>query len=236
VKELDFLPEWYKDDRRRQMHVRRQYVALAVIFLLMMLFNGTAIHRAGRAAAEGARLENQRVGAEAVVREFDALTKQLNDLRGRAGLIDQIDSRIEVATVLAELSHVIGDSVVLRKVEIQAEPFSRPQDQRQAKGSVVRLSDRPANADKEMPLGRVKFRIVLAGVAVHPADVANLVCQLDASTYFQRVHPSFYGNVKTPAGAKSARGPQADGKPPETLGLTEFEITCYLANYKEVDD
>ena len=51
----------------------------------MMLFNAVAIHRAGKAAAEGARLENQRVGAEAVVHEFDALTRQLNELKfGRA--------------------------------------------------------------------------------------------------------------------------------------------------------
>ena len=33
VKELDFLPEWYKDDKRRQLHVRRQYVALVAVFL-----------------------------------------------------------------------------------------------------------------------------------------------------------------------------------------------------------
>ena len=78
MKELDFLPEWYKDGQRRRMHVRRQYAALVAVFLVMMLFNAVALHRAGKAAAEGARLENQRVGAEAVVREFDALTKQLN--------------------------------------------------------------------------------------------------------------------------------------------------------------
>jgi hypothetical protein len=239
VKELDFLPEWYKDDRRRQMHMRRQYAALVVVFLLMMAFNATAIHRAGKAAAEGVHLENQRVGAEAVVHEFDVLTKQLNELKIKAGLVEQMDSRVDMAAVLAEMSHTIDDSIVLRKVEIQAEPFGRPEDKGPLKSSAVRLSDRPASADKEMPLGRVKFRIVLAGVAAHPADVADLVCKLDASPYFQRVHPSFYGNAKAPAGTKSALGPQAGGsgvQPRGTRDLTEFEIVCYLANYQEADE
>jgi hypothetical protein len=239
VKELDFLPDWYKDDRRRQVHVRRQYVALVLVFLGMMTFNVTALHRAGRASAEGARLENQRVGAEAVVREFDDLTRKLNELRTKASLVEQMDSRVDVAAVLAELSHLIGDAIVLRKVEIEAEPLRRAGNQGQTNGSVVRLADKPANADAQKPLGRVKFRIVLTGVAVHPADVPDLVCQLDRSSYFQRVHPLFYGTARAQTGAKSAPQPPEGGNtvgPSEGSELTEFEIACYLANCKEIED
>ncbi len=239
MKEIDFLPEWYKDDRRRQVHVRRQYVALVAVFLVMMVFNATAIHRANKAAAEAANLDNQRVGAEAVVHEFGVLTKQLNELKTRAGLVEQMDSRVDIAALVAEMSHVIGSSIVLRKVEIQAEPFGRTDEKGPTKGSAVRLADRPANSDKEPPLGRVKFRIVLTGVAAHPADVADLVCKLDASPYFQRVHPLFYGSAKAQAGMKSAPQPQEGGaavKSQSALDATEFEIACYLANYKEVDE
>ena len=125
MKELDFLPQWYKDDKRRQVRVRRQYVALVAVFLGMMTFNVTEIHRAGRAAAQAASLENQRVGAEAVVHEFGVLTKELNELKTSANLVEQMDSRVDVAALLAEMSHTIGDSVVLRKLEILAEPFGR---------------------------------------------------------------------------------------------------------------
>jgi hypothetical protein len=241
VKELDFLPEWYKDDKRRQVHVRRQYVALVAVFLVMMLFNATALHRAGKAAAEGAHLENQRVGAEAVVQEFDVLTKQLNELKSRAGLVEQMDSQVDIAAVLAEMSHVISGSIVVRKLEIQAERFGRMEDKGQAKGSAVRLAEGPGNSEKDVPLGRVKFRIVLTGVAARPADVADLVCRLDESTYFQRVHPVFYGNAnaKAQTGPKSAPPPQEEGtavKPQSAWDVTEFEIACYLANYKEMDD
>jgi hypothetical protein len=238
VKELDFLPEWYKDNRRRHVHVRRQYAALAAVFFVMMVFNVTATHRAGKAAANVSGLENQRVCAEAVVHEFDVLTKKLNELKTRANLVEQMDSRVEMAALLAELSHLVGDSIVLRKVEILAEPFGRTDEKEQTKSSAVRLAGKTTNSEKEAPLGPVKFRIALTGVAAYPADVADLVCKLDGSRYFQQVHPSFYGNVKVQVGAKPAPGPQ-DGtvtKTQNALNATEFEIVCYLANFKEMQE
>jgi Tfp pilus assembly protein PilN len=239
MKELDFLPQWYKEDRCRHVHVRRQYIALVAVFVAMMIFNLTEIHRAGKAAARAAGLESQRAGAETVVHEFDLLSKEFNELKTRAKLVEQMDSRVDIAALLAEMSHIIGDSVVLRKLEILAEPFGRPEEKEQAKGSAVRLAGRAAGAEKGPPLGRVKFRIVLTGVAAHPADVPDLVCRLEASPYFQRVQPSFYGSARAQAGTRPAPGPQEPAATAKTQGapsLTEFEIVCYLANYKDVDE
>jgi len=39
MKEIDFLPKWYKSGRRRQISYRTQYVGLAGIFLLMNVRN-----------------------------------------------------------------------------------------------------------------------------------------------------------------------------------------------------
>jgi hypothetical protein len=239
VKELDFLPDWYKADRRRQVHVRRQYVALVIVFLVMMTFNVTALHRAGKASAEGTRLENQRVGAEAVVREFDDLTRKLNELKGKANLVEQIDARVDMAAVLAELSRLIGDSIVLRRLEIEAEPFGLAQDKGQTSGSVVRLAAKGAGAEAKTSLGRVKFRIVLTGVAARPADAPDLVCRLDGSSYFQRVQLLFCGSARAQGGARAAPvSPDGGTAVPSAGGsnLTEFEIACYLANYKEIED
>lgn len=239
MKEFDFLPEWYKDSRRRYSHVRRQYVALAVVFLVMMIFNATAIHRVDQAAAQVAGLENQRACAEAVVREFGVLTKRLNELKGRANLVEQMDSRMDIAATLAELSHVVGDSIVLRKMEVQAEPFAQTEEKEQAKGSVVRLGGRSTDSGKEALLGPIKFRIVLTGVAARPADVPDLVCKLDASAYFQRVHLSYYGSAKAQMGTPSTPAPaggQATPKPQGGSNVTDFEIVCYLANYQETQD
>jgi hypothetical protein len=239
VTEFDFLPEWYKEDRRRHLYVRRQYLALAAVFLAMMMFNGTATHRVSTTAAQVAGLENQRMAAEAILHEFEGLTKRLNELKGRANLVEQMDSRVDIAALLAEMSHLVGDSIVLRKVEIQAEPFTRAPEKEQAKGSVVRLGGKTANSGKEGLLGPVRFRIVLTGVAAHPADVPDLVCKLDASQYFQQVHLSFYGSAKAQIGAKvtpPSSGGQAAPGPQAGSDVTEFEIVCYLANYQETQE
>lgn len=238
MKELDFLPEWYKNDRRRHVHVRRQYVALAVVFFVMMIFNATATHRASQAAAHVASLDNRRVCAEAVVQEFDLLTQKVNELKARANLAEQIDPRVDIAAILAEVSHVIGGSIVLRKVEIVAEPFGRTEEKAQAKGSVVRLAGATGNGEKGAPLGPARFRIVLTGVAVQPADVADLVCKLDESQYFQQVHPSFYGSARAQAGARPGPATPREGvaNTPSGLEGTEFEMVCYLANFREMQE
>ena len=238
MKELDFLPQWYKDDKRRQQHVRKQYVALAAVFLAMMIFNVTEIQRANRAAAKATSLENQRVGAEAVVHGFDMLTKELSEVKTRANLVAQMDSRVEVAAILAEMSHIIGDSIALRKLEMVAEPFRDPEEKGQTKGSAVRLAARSAGPEKSPPLGWVKFRIVLTGVAAHSAEVPDLVLKLEESPYFQQVKLSFYGSTKAQAGPRPAPGPPdgAAAKAQAASGVTEFEIVCYLANYKDTDE
>jgi hypothetical protein len=238
VKELDFLPEWYKEDKRRQGHVRRQCVALVAVFLAMMTFNVTEIQRASRAAAQAASLENQRAGAEAVVHEFDALTKELDEVKTRANLVAQMDSRLDVAATLAEMSHILGDAIVLRKLEMRAEPFRDTEEKGQTKGSAVRLAGRTSSSGTNLPLGQVRCRIVLTGVAAHPADVPDLVCKLEASPYFQRVQPSFYGSARAPAGPRPAGPPDgaAATATQGASGVTEFEIVGYLANYKDTED
>jgi hypothetical protein len=238
MKELDFLPEWYKDGKRCQVHVRRQCAALVIVFLAMMTFNLTATLRASKAAAALARLDPQRVRAEAVVYEFNSVTKELNALKVRAGLIEQMDSKIDVAAILAEMSHLIGASVALSKVELVAEPLQRPEAKEGTSGSAPRIIGGAASPKKSGSLGNVGFRIVLAGIAAHPAHVADLVCKLDESSYFRRVYPSFSRNAKIQVGAEAAGSAQA-GKATapgrETLDATEFEITCRLANYEEIE-
>jgi hypothetical protein len=233
VKELDFLPEWYRTGRRRQSHMRKQYIALALTFLAMISFNVTATHRASRAAAALARQEDQRVKAEGVVYEFNRTTKELNALKVKAGRIDRIDSKVDVAAVLAELSHLIGETVVLRKVELAGEPYGRAPREGEARRAAVRIAARPENGGKESGFGYTRFRITLAGVAAHPSDVADLVCRLDQSSYFRQVSPSFSRGAKLPPGGETTPGDKA-GKSPEMLDVTEFELSCYLANYEDV--
>jgi hypothetical protein len=238
VKDLDFLPEWYKEGKRRYSAVRKQYVALVAVFLVMMAFNLTATHRAARVAAEVARHESGRARAEAVVHEFSAVVKELNQMGAKAKLVRQVDLRIDVAGVLAEISHIVDESVVLSKVELVAEPFSQPEDKSRTTNAPVRAAAKTGEGERALPLGDSRLRVVLAGVAAHPANVADLVCRLEESSFFQQVRPSFYSKTKIQVGASRGAPRQADAagtNAAESLDVTAFEITCYLANYEPIE-
>lgn len=238
MKDLDFLPQWYKDRKRRSSLVRKQYIALVAVFLLMMTFNLTATHRAGRVAAEVSQRDDQQTQAEAVVFEFNRVTKELNDMKAKANLVRRIDSQIDVGAILAEISHLVDESIVLSKIELTAEPMEPPQEAERTKGAPVRAASPVEEPQKTISLGSVKLRVTLAGVAMQPAHVADLVCRLDESAYFQQVRPSFYNKAKIRAGGSrgaSLQVAKAGGDASETLDVTTFEITCYLANFKETE-
>lgn len=231
MKDLDFLPEWYKDRRRRHSRMRRQYIALAVVFLMMMTFNLSATHRAGRMAAEVTRHAEQQASAEEVVHEFNRVTAELNQLKTRADSAQRVDTRFDVAAILAEISHIVDEDIVLSKIDLIAEPFSKPAVAASPKTVIVRAQSTDDGADSETKLGAAKLRVVLAGVSTQAAHVADLVCRLDDSAYFQQVQSS-YGTAKIPAGPV---GEPAGVKVPDMLDVTQFEITCYLANYTETE-
>ena len=233
MKDLDFLPDWYKDRRRRHCRMRRQYLALAAVFLLMMTFNLTAMHRAGRVSAELTRYADREMDAEAVVHEFDRLTKELNQMKTRADLVRRIDAGFDVAAILAEISHIVDESIVLSKIELIAEPFTRAGSPGRVKSIKARAAAKEEEAQSEMPLGDAKLRVVLAGVSVDSTSAADLVCRLDESAYFQQVSPSFsHDKVKTSSSPSSGA---AGLKRPEMQDVTSFDITCYLANYTETE-
>jgi len=239
MREIDFLPEWYKQGKRHQRHMRRQYAALTVIFLAMVGYNLVSTHRISRATAELARFEDERGRAESTFHEFNTVTKELNEIRVKADVIERIDSKIDMGAVLAEMSHIIGETVVLSRVEFLSES---PADADKGQGTAVagvRPADAPGGPLKKTLVGDVRFRIVLTGLAVSPADVAALVCRLDDSVYFDRVHASFWrsSTIHIPA-RRTQDSPKppteaAASQPTETTEATEFEVVCYLANCKE---
>ena len=118
----------------------------------------------------------------------------------------QIDSQVDVAAILAEISHIVDESIVLSKIELTSEPFGRPDEKGPAKGSPLRVADKNGDPQQDVPLGGMKLRVVLAGVAVHSAHVADLVCRLEESAYFQQVRPNFYGKTKIQTGASRTAG------------------------------
>jgi len=226
MKEIDFLPEWYKSGRRRQISYRTQYVALGGMFVVMVVYSFIALHSLSKAKAELTRMAPNQAQAQNASREFANIRNQLTQLQKKAKILEEIDSKIDITSILAEMSFLIDENIVLSRVDFTAEKFENEQQGKTSGygGSVIRVAGRNRIGKQAVPLGDVRFKVVINGVASDASDVAQLICRLEDSPYFCLVYPSFSRNRKT----RLAKNPSA-----EEFQVTEFEIGCYLANYSE---
>ncbi|MHC4507614.1 MAG: hypothetical protein ACYTAO_01470 [Planctomycetota bacterium] len=247
MKEIDFLPEWYRNGQRRQISYRTQCIALSGVFVAMGVWSLAATHSISRAKAELAEMVVSHGQVEDASVESARLNSELKELRERVESVQEIDSRIDVASILAELSFLIDQRIILRKVEFIAEKFLQEQQDEslQTAGTVVRAVRTTLNSKKAIPLGNVRFKVVIAGVAADTTDVGVLMCKLEDSPYFWQVILAF--SRDTEIAGRSAASPRKEADTKDTTAETkedvrqgsahiqasEFEINCYLANYRE---
>jgi len=247
MKEIEFLPEWYKSGKRRQISYRTQYLALGGVFVVMMVWGFIASHSISKARAQFAEMGTEHVEAKGVSAELAELKSELKGLQKKAEFIEEIDSKIDVASVLAEISFLIDERIVLSKVEFIAEKFVDIQDSKPSSrtSAVVRAVRAQLGKKRELPIGDVRFKVVIDGVAADASDVAALICKLEDSPYFFQVVPSFSRNAEIEIKSapslslqtnlaertlKTKEGIRGAGK---KIQVSEFEINCYLANYRE---
>jgi Tfp pilus assembly protein PilN len=237
MKEIDFLPEWYKSGRRRQVSYRTQYIALGGVFVVMVVWNFIAMHSISKVRAQFAQMSTKQAQAEGRSAELAEIQSELRDLQKKEESIEEIDSKIDVACVLAEMSFLIDEKIVLSKVKLVAEKF---EDKQQAGTTVVRAVRTKLSEKREMPLGDVRFKVVIEGVAADATNLAALICRLEDSPYFCQVVPSFSRTAVINAAGnpsfRSTKSPNTKGSVQETGGnirVSEFEVSCYLANYRE---
>ena len=215
MKEIDFLPTWYKSGRRRQIGYRTQYAGLGGILAVMLVWNFIAVHSLSKTKAEIADMEIKSAVVKNTAQEFARIKNEAVQLQEKAKTIEKIDSKIDIANVLAEISFLVDKKIVLSKVEFIAEKFE--DGQKKKSGGSFTGKGVP-------PLGNVRFKVVINGVASDASDVATLICSLEDSPYFCQVIPSFTRNkeMKTTVDAGG-----------DKIQVSEFEISCNLANYRQ---
>ena len=224
MKEIDLLPEWYKSGRRRKVGYRTQYIALGGVFVLMLMWNFVATHSISKATAQIAYVQSKQAEPISAAQEFGKLRGELAQLQKKTSIMEELGSKINVAGVLAELSFLIDEKVVLSQVDFKAEKFADNPDSKANSVTAVRAAGSNFARNESSLPGQVRFKVVISGVASDAGDVAELICKLEESPYFCLVYPSFSRNAEIKAPAKSTT---------ENLQVSEFEISCYLANYSE---
>jgi len=240
MKEIDFLPEWYKSGLRRKVSYRTQYIALGGVFVVMVVWNFIDTYSISKVKAQFAQMSTKQAETEGQSAKLSELKSELEGLQKKAESIEEIDSKIDVAGVLAEMSFLINERIVLNKVVFDAEKIEDKQQAEQSPraGTVVIAARTKLIEKRKLPLGDVRFRVVIGGVAADASDVADLICRLEDSPYFCQVVPSFSRTTVINMSSKPSlrsrtknvnSGREAGGN----IQVSEFEISCYLANYRE---
>jgi Tfp pilus assembly protein PilN len=222
MKDIDLLPEWYKSGRRRQAGLQGQYIALGVLLAVMVAWSFFAGSGLSRARARLAQQQPRIVQAEATLQQVQQLEFEIRQLKKQADLLEELDSGLNIPNVISELSYLIGSNLVLSEVSFEAEKLGDSrQDRRPVSG--IRVARAGSAKSGGEPLGKVRFRVILKGIAAETSDVGEFVRKLEQSDYFCSVSLSFSRNKELKIGTRAAQ---------QNKEVSEFEINCYLANYQ----
>lgn len=212
--ELDFIPTWYHENRRRRNWYLRRYLVIAVITGLWMLgnlFSGTVISKA-YADLEGLRSTYEK-GLQ-IIFQSRRLQEDISLLSQQRRLISRLRPRTAVTPVLAELSRCIGERAVLTDLTLSQVPLETIFESA-PKSAAVSVKFSPGQKAEWQKDTDTVARIRLAGFALDGAEVAALISRLEESEYFTQVIP-VYSKNETRFGATVAG----------------FEVHCLLADFE----
>ncbi len=222
MKDIDLLPEWYTSSKRKQQSLRSQYMVLGGIVAVMVVWNFIT---AGSLSSARAQLDADKfkcVRAQAVLGQAQKITGRVENLKKKAKLLDDIDSRINIANLLSELSFLVDGKIVLSDVSFEARKFQAG-SQKSPSPSGIRVAAAASKKGDVEPLGDVKFAVILLGIADQTLDVGKFVRRLEESDYFCNVSLAF---------SRSKSIKVVTGQTDEQRQVSEFEISCELANYR----
>jgi hypothetical protein len=213
MKEIDFIPEWYKANQNRKKSYHRQYVMLACLFVLLMVWSfvvGEYIDQL-RAEVEDIQLVFEK-GKEKVNQAL-SLEAEIALLQQQSQLLETTAPRTDISPILAELSWLIRDNIVLSRLSLKNEPFEYTNSKASTAPGVVHVGSAPQDKNA-VSAQATRIKITLTGIAARAADAAELISHLEDSDYFEQVSPVY---------TKAAKVKGRD--------ITEFEIRMFVADY-----
>jgi hypothetical protein len=212
MKEIDFLPEWYKAGKQRRVNYRHQYIVVGGLFLGMLAWNFSAGFSISLLNAQVAVMTNSISSNDKIADRYQEFEDNLTELQQKWGLLDSLNPGVKISCVIGELSFLVKDKVTLTKLDIQGELLERGKSV--VGSSVVRFSSGRIKSAQAMPEGDIQFKVTMSGRALNSAEVTAFISRLEKSVYFSQIVPGFMRNIKNSS-------------------ETAFEISCYVGNYVE---
>lgn len=215
MKDLDFLPDWYRANQDRRQRRRRHYVIFGVVVAAAVLWSFVVGRSVSGLQAETRQMETAMEQGQQAVQAAYEMDAEIQRLSRQAEVLEALTPRTAVSAVLAELSHCVGDNLVLGRVLLRYEPIAEAKARPDAAGGAIRIGAARSDAPSPLPDVPQRARVVISGVAAGGAQVAGLIEQLENSGYFKTVSPGF-----------------SRARMVGNHTVTEFEIACTVADYR----
>lgn len=229
--EVDFLPEWYRLRCRRQLRMQRQWIALGLIFLIMITWNSFAARSISMASAELSLGETQRIRAEHMSQDYKRLRDRLILMQKKLDIESLMEIRLDVATTISRLIHLIPEGAVVEKLRFKAKTIS---DTAEGSEPLPRKSDGRDFGQAPLFLDGddVRFQMTLCVGMMHTEVIADFLSDLEQSPYFDQVHLRYVRSHDAGLDAekdefKADDRTRSKGKS-QTSEASEFEIQCFV--------
>ena len=215
MKEIDFIPQWYRAGRERKRRYVRHYALMAALFSLLVgwtfIINGHVARVSAEVEDIQTAFEKGQLRSEQAVR----LENQIAEMEEKTMLLDTIAPRTKVTAILGELSWLIGENVILSSLLLQDEVIRDTQKADQFSAAIVRVgSSQKKDQNEAIPQSPSHCKVVLTGIAARPADAASLIARLEKTDYFDRVFLVYSKPKKV-----------------KDKNVTEFEVRCFVSDY-----
>ncbi len=169
MRDVDFLPDWYRQSLRCRRRARRQIGATLALVALIGMRLAISQHQTHVAASELAALREQLADAAAQVQETDRLSSIRAQWTRQQQRIDRLGVHIESARVLAALDEAMPGGVSL--VDLQ-----------------LNTDERPSTTSPAVPVAPMdrRLHVRLEGLAATPAELAKFLGRLQAIPFFEQ--------------------------------------------------
>ena len=212
MKEIDFIPQWYKTGQKRILSYHRQYALVTILFVALLVWSFVAGGFISRARAQVDDREDLLEMGKPFEAEYHEVSQEISLLEAKADLLSRVRPKANISEIIAELSYLMSDRIVLSRLHVEHESLDLSSGSGR-KGAVRLLSTR-RQAVSSLPAANTVLHVVMSGIAAEASDVARLISKLEESRYFFRIVPGYSKNKKV-----------------GQFMAVEFEIRCYVANY-----
>jgi hypothetical protein len=215
MKEIDFIPEWYKADQIRKRRYARQYTIIAVTVAVMMVWSFIVGRHVNRVSAEVQDITAAVAVNRDKVVQTQLLQSEIAEMKQKADMLDTINPRTNITAILGELAYLIQDEIILNRLSLTNEPVEELKTVAPVSGAVVQVGGAKERQNAVVSETPSRVKVTLSGIAARPADAAALITSLEQADYFQEVALMFSRPQKF-----------------RDKDVTEFEMCCYVADYR----